>query len=243
MSARAPSFDVVSDPRSHTRSTSTTSSNRSSSSADSFDHAPPPIQSSKGRKKSGSFSKFFSVKEPSAAAFEKLAEQRQKELAQKGQRLPFGVPSKKLPDSVKDDYKNAKQRAKERAKVHEAVKEKLKTHEEHELHRHQAKASISGPIPPNDAVTIHDYYRPSNLSSPSPPKSPISSVKRLTPRLRKGSSLDPLPELPSIEAVSSRPGYQNLPPSPRIPSHSRSASREITGVLTANARKDALPWE
>jgi len=221
--------------------TSIASSTYSSSSGDSSEQASRRAQPQKGHKKGGSFSKFFSVKEPSAAAFQQLAELQQKELAQKGQKLPFGVPAKKLPESAKDDYKNAKQRAKERAKLHEAVKEQLKMQDDHEQYRHHSKPSTGGSVSSENAFSAYDFAQPPPVSSSPHPKSPKSSTTRSSRRPHKQSSLDSLPEVPSVDTMIRQ--QAQLPPSPPISHHSRSTSSKSIGVLTGSARKGALPWE
>jgi hypothetical protein len=166
------------------------------------------------------------VKEPSLDSFKQLAEQQQKELAQKGQKLPFGVSQAKLPSTVRDDYKRAKQRAKERAKLHEAVKEKLKLHEDEERQRHNRRLSAS-------SISTDEDYQPTG-SIAQLPKSPKSGRK-------KSSSLDPLPEGPNIDAVVESPRTSAfLPSSPTSCDHKRASAR-VAGCLTGNARKETLP--
>jgi hypothetical protein len=221
---------------SQTRSTSTTSrasSSRSSSSRESQqspDRARQisvPLSPKPSHKKSSSFSRLFGAKEPSLDSFKQLAEQQQKELAQKGQKIPFGVPQAKLPSSVKDDYKKAKQRAKERAKLHEAVKEKFKLHDDEEKHGSNQKSSVGS--------TEDEYHRASTSSITHPPRNPKAGSKRF-------SSLDPLPELPNMDAVVDSPRTR-LPHSPPTSYEHKRTPSQVTGVLTGNARKEALPWE
>lgn len=240
MPAHAPSIDILQYQRTHARSASTASSNGTSSSTDSFEHLPRPTQSPKGHKKSTSFTKFFSTKEPSAVAFEKLAELQRQELDRTGQKLPFGVPSQKLPESARDDYKNEKRRAKEMAKLYEAAKEKLKLGDDSEQ-RQQRRTSVIDSMFTSGNAAIKS--QPSARSEPSPSKGSTPSTSRSTARLQRLPSLDPLPENPSIDAVASRPPLQVLPPSPPVSNHSSANSSMVKGVLTGRQRKEALPWE
>jgi hypothetical protein len=178
-------------------------------------------------KKSGSFGKLFGTKEPSLNSFKQLAELQQKELAQKGQKLPFGVPQAKLPSSVKDDYKKAKQRAKERAKLHEVVKEKLKLQEQDD--RYTRRPSV-------DSITADEDHSLAVGSTIQPQHNRKSVVKRF-------SSLDPLPELPNMDAVLELPRTSALPTTSHASYEYKKPSARVTGVLKGDARKGALPWE
>lgn len=221
---------------SRTRSTSTASSSRSSSSRDSGDSLERSRRSSSAQSpkpkhhKSGSFGRLFGAKEPSLDSFKQLAEQQQKELEKKGQKLPFGVSESKLPSSVKDDYKKAKQRAKERAKLHEAMKEKMKLNDGDEgQHGHTRKSSTT-------SLTVdEDQYLRSPHHPQYAPASPRSVGKRF-------SALEPLPEATSTDGVSGsiRPTY---PPSPPLSDQYRRSPVRDNGLLSGSARKDALPWE
>jgi len=241
MPSHAPSIDVLQYQRGHTRSTSTASSSRTSSSTDSFEHSSRPPQSSKGHKKTSSLTKFFSTKEPSAAAFEKLAELQRQELDRTGQKLPFGVPSKKLPEAAKEDYKNEKRRAKEMAKLHEAVKEKLKLGEEAEQRRQNRRTSVTDSMAPSGDVGA--THRTSTRSGPSSSSGSTFSASRFTSQLHKLPSLDPLPEDSSTDAVTSRPAIASPPALPPNSNHSSANSSMNHGVLTGLQRKEALPWE
>lgn len=225
-----------------TRSTSTgsrTSSNRSLSSRESNDsiervrrsgQAAPEHTASKPSR-SVSFSRLFGTKEPSLDAFKHLADLQQKELDKKGQKLPFGVPQAKLPSSAKDDLKKAKQRAKERAKLHEIMKEKMKLHEEDERRGHVRRPSSTSTIASEESLR----------SSSIPP--PYITATPRSPGVKKFSALDPLPEVDGQEGAKA--ATYSLPhPSPPIAPREHNRHRaHAGGLLTGSARKDALPWE
>ncbi|KIW07710.1 uncharacterized protein PV09_01643 [Verruconis gallopava] len=223
---------------SRTRSTSTVSrassshSGTSRGSSDSSEQVRPPSvpQLPKTHKKSSSFSKLFGTKEPSLESFKQLADLQQKELAQKGQKLPFGVAQAKLPSTVKDDYKQAKQRAKERAKLHEAIKEKLKTHETEGPHEH-------GSRPFTGKIILDDKARsPSTRSASYTPKSPKSPSKQIFP-------LGPLPEAAQVDGKVDTPQSRASPPSSPTTFNMKGTLVHVSGVLTGDARREALPWE
>jgi len=224
---------------SRTRSTSTgsrASSSRSSSSqesGDSLDRArrssqtlsPPPKTS-----KSGSFSRFFGTKEPSLDSFKQLAELQQKELERKGQKLPFGVPSAKLPSSVKDDYKKAKQRAKENAKMHELMSDRLKQQGRQERQGHVRRSSSSS------QVAEDDHSRPGS-GSPHTPSSPRSIGNK------RFSALEPLPEASIAENMGDATRSSVYHTSRPISREHQRGRPQPDDLLTGHARKEALPWE
>jgi hypothetical protein len=157
-----------------------------------------------------------------------LAELQQKELERKGQKLPFGVPQAKLPSSVKDDYKKAKQRAKEKARMHDAIKEKMKQQEEEAKQTGQPRRYSSSTLTVNDEC----------LASPrnSIPASPRSANSK------RFSALDSLPEATVSDETSQSKRSPVHPPSPRSHGFARSSARP-DDLLKGDARKEALPWE
>lgn len=179
--------------------------------------------------KSGSFSRLFRTKEPSLDSFKQLAELQQRELAQQGRTVPFGVSSTKLPSAAKDDYKKAKQRAKERAKLHEVMKEKMKLHDQDERQRYSRRSSFDSTATSEERwLTV-----PSSTTLPGSPRSICS----------KFSALDPLPEMPYTSPAASLRSNAFPPSSRGMYNHDRTSSAHATGVLRGEARKEALPWE
>lgn len=225
-------------PSGRTTSTSIASrasSNRSSSSQGSDDSLDRSRRSSNPQspkprhQKSGSFGRLFGTKEPSLDSFKKLAELQQKELDKKGQKLPFGVPQAKLPSSVKDDYKKAKQRAKERAKMHEAIKEKMKLQEDEDRqHNHTRKCSSS-------SLIVDDEYL-------HPPRTPMQFPA--SPRTISSKRFSALGTLPEVSGTDRRASSTRLStPSPPSSYEYNRAGAPTRSVLAGSSRREALPWE
>jgi hypothetical protein len=202
-------------------------------------------QNEQKKSKSNAFKSFFAVKEPSAVAFQRLAEQRKKELAEKGQKYPFGVPQGQIPAWAEEDYKKAKERAKERARHHQEAKERLKMQEEHDRALAKVRAQNR---PPNELTELEDEVRrlrtqldhgPIEYRSLDPRPS-TSSLSSSSPPVRKthsrwrATSLDSLPE---ISATNSSTSTQSSPPQSMPPT-------PLTPPASANGiRRDIAPWE
>jgi hypothetical protein len=103
----------------HSRSSSI---GTTSSSSDSGRNTASPRKQPQQPTKPSTIRGFFSVKEPSALAFEQLAKQQRAELAQKGQCYPTGVPRGQLPSNAAQDHKNRELAAKKTAKRYEMSK-------------------------------------------------------------------------------------------------------------------------
>jgi hypothetical protein len=225
---------------SRTRSTSITASQKSSTSSSSGER-----RRRQPKKKPNTFKSFFAVKEPSAAAFQHLAEQQKKEMGDKGQ-LPFGVPSGKIPASAEADYKKAKEIAKEKARLYEEVKERHKAQEAYD--RALAKTRAERIHKPSIEVdqTEEELLRAQiqmtadaiRYVSLDPRPSSSSSLPIPTPAHRrthsrwKAPSLDSLPETTRVSSAYSSPP-PSLPASPASPS-----------LISVGVRKqEVAPWE
>jgi hypothetical protein len=193
---------------------------------------------------------FFSIREPSVLAFEQMAQAQQKELAQKGLKVPFGVPVEKMPVDKRDrEYRQGKERAKERAKAHELIKERIKLQEEHDraLAQVRAKRNVSAKelneieadmnklrIRMNrQPIESYPIGSPETASPPSPP------LSRSTPRLRKSPSLDSLPETRTMGSASS----SSVRSTQRTPTTPPAGSTGSFGSVHNKARKLVAPWE
>jgi hypothetical protein len=173
----------------------------------------------------------FGAKEPSLDSFKQLADLQQKELEKKGQKLPFGVPQAKLPSSVKDDYKKAKIRAKERAKLHEVMKEKMRLHDDLDQQRRGDGRTSSSSYAADNA----GYLRSSHQNQQVPARPRSAGNKRFSP-------LDPLPEGTTMDAPSAS-CQQAYPPSRPVSDQYQKPTRQANGILKGSARKEAAPWE
>lgn len=229
-------------------------------------------KSRKHKKKPSTIKSFFSVKEPSAVAFQNLAQAMKEEMGEKGQR-PFGVPSGQIPASAESDYKKAKENAKEKARMHQEAKERQRREQGHE--KAMSKALMAHSKRPTIVVDnrteeelLRDQLqetaeaisyvsldpRPSTSSGPSslPIPTPAHKKSLSTHSRWKAPSLTSLPE--TIRSTSSAhsspsPSMPTTPPSPsRVPSESRAdvAPWEVKGVESSYARAKktgVAPWE
>jgi hypothetical protein len=119
MSPKSSSVGSEGPPQtSHSRS----SSIRTNSSSGDSRERPTSSKHQQNQTKPSTIRGFFSVKEPSALAFEQLAKQQRAELAKKRQKYPSGISRGQMPLSAAQDYKNQKAAAKEKAKMYEMAK-------------------------------------------------------------------------------------------------------------------------
>jgi len=228
---------IETQPNSHYRSTSSVSRTSSSGGA--------RTQNEQKKSKPNAFKSFFAVKEPSAVAFHRLAEQQKKELAEKGQKYPFGVPQGQIPSSAEEDYRKAKEMARKRARHHQDAKERLKLLEENDRALAKARAQNR---PPNELGELEDEVRRLRVQLDREtteyrsldPRPSTSSLSSSTPPVRKthsrwrGTSLDSLPEISAANSSASTQSSppQSMPPTPLTPPASSNGTR-----------KDIAPWE
>lgn len=249
------------------RSTSITASQHTRTSSSSDER-----KSRKHKKKPSAFKSFFAVKEPSAVAFQNLAQAMKEEIGEKGH-LPFGVPAGKIPASADADYKKAKENAKEKARWHREAKEQLRRDQEHE--KAMAKALMVQSQRPKIVVdnrTEEELLRdqlqetagaisyvsldprpttssgPSALSIPSPAHRKSSS----THSRWKAPSLTSLPETTRSTSSAHSSPSTSMPVTPSSPARAPSDARaevapwEVTAVESISVppkKTDVAPWE
>ncbi|QDS68086.1 hypothetical protein FKW77_010024 [Venturia effusa] len=241
--------DDTSSTASRDRSTSFTSASQNTRTSLSCDER----KDRKHKKKPSAFKSFFAVKEPSAVAFQNLAQAMKEEMEEKGQR-PFGVPSGKIPASAESDYKKAKEKAKEMARLHLEAKERQKKAEEHEkamAHAFPAPNKKGTIIADNRKNELQETaealsyvsldprpstssYRPSAL--PIPLSGRQKSTSSSAPPKCKAPSLNSLPE--TAVSISSISSAQSSPP-PSMPVTPCSPF----GAPPSEARAEIAPWE
>jgi hypothetical protein len=231
-----PDYDEIT---SRDRSSSITISQKSRTSSSSDER-----RRKQQKKKPNAFKSFFAVKEPSAMAFQHLAAQMREEMGEKGQ-LPFGVPSGKIPASAQLDYKKAKEKAKENARLYQEAKERGRTQEEHDRSMQKARTKRSSVFAASTELQTEEELR-----DQLPNTAEAISYVSLDPRPSSSSSL-PIP-LPAHRKTHSRwkaPSLNSLPeatnassvystPAPSMPATPSSPSQVPVGV-----RKDVAPWK
>lgn len=176
-------------------------------------------------------------------AFQQLADQQKKEISGKGQ-LPFGVPSGKIPASAEADYKKAKDKAKEKARLYQEAKERLKIQEERERALEKTKAqqsndSSNAADARNEEKLLNDQIQMTSEAlhyvslDPRPSSSASLSVPspRKTHSRWKAPSLDSLPETSRLGSAHSSPP-QSMPATPSSPS-----------LASVGIRKEVASWE
>jgi len=191
------------------------------------------------KKKPNAFKSFFAVKEPSAMAFQHLAAQMREEMGEKGQ-LPFGVPSGKIPATAQLDYKKAKEKAKENARLYQEAKERGRTQEEHNQSMQKARTKRSSVL----VVSMEPQTEEEPLRDQLPKTAEAISYVSLDPRPSSSSSL-PIP-LPAHRKTHSRwkaPSLNSLPettnassvystPAPSYPRQSNNKQRATYAYCT-----------
>lgn len=202
-------MDHISTPSSRERSTSIAASQRSRTSSSSGEN-----RQRMHKKKPSAFKSFFAVKEPSAVAFQHLAQAMKEEMGEKGQR-PFGVPSGKIPASAEADYKQAKEKAKEKAKLYQEAKERQRLQEVYERTSAKARSEQSN--------------RPSIVVDERTEEELLRDQLQQTAQAMNYVSLDPRPSTSSSSASSSASSSLPIP----LPAHKKTHSRWRTSSLTA----------
>jgi hypothetical protein len=197
MPRRTPS--VTFDERTESNHSRSSSIRTTSSSGDSG-RATAPIKHQRQppkQTKSSTIRGFFSVKEPSALAFEQLAKKQRAEMAQKGQQYPSGVPRGRVPASAATDYKNQEANARKMAKQHENAR--------NEGEKRPISASYSSPSPePLPSRTSDLSQRRPSLDSSIRSMEKIRTESYYTPLAPVLENVDPRPSVSTASTASTR---------------------------------------
>jgi hypothetical protein len=194
---------ILDSPRNHSRSSSITTT---SSSGDSARTPPSPHKQPQQPTKPSTIRGFFSVKEPSAQAFEQLAKQQRANWTQKGQPHPSVVSRGQLPPSAAQDHKNRELAAKKMAK-------------NYELSKNQAEKRRSLP-PTYSSPPAQPMY-----STMDPRRSSFVGVARSREITRTESYHTPLD--PVSENAESRPSISTTSTRSILPTSSQAERRRV----------------